>query len=112
MDGVVRMPSAFSIMWDVLPSMTATHEFVVPRSMPMIFAMLPTPSFEMNSAEASHYVSSNDRLGNYSYPVRTISGRDDLADINDIPRPGTNVPRVVRIAQQPPLRMSSKGRTR
>jgi hypothetical protein len=33
-DGVVRAPSAFSIAWDVLPSMMETHEFVVPKSMP------------------------------------------------------------------------------
>src|SRR3977135_1848313 len=35
MEGVVRIPSAFSIRRAVLPSMTATHEFVVPRSIPM-----------------------------------------------------------------------------
>src|ERR1700761_631057 len=35
MDGVVRMPSEFSMTFGALPSMTATHEFVVPRSIPM-----------------------------------------------------------------------------
>ena len=35
MDGVVLDPSAFSITFAFLPSMTATHEFVVPRSIPM-----------------------------------------------------------------------------
>lgn len=34
-DGVVRAPSAFSITRGVFPSMIATHEFVVPKSMPM-----------------------------------------------------------------------------
>merc|ERR1719364_99951 len=34
-DGVVRMPSAFSITFALPPSITATHEFVVPRSIPM-----------------------------------------------------------------------------
>src|ERR1041385_8560146 len=34
------MPSAFSITFDVLPSITATHEFVVPRSIPMTFPMV------------------------------------------------------------------------
>src|SRR6267154_622275 len=34
-DGVVRAPSAFSMTFGVLPSITATQEFVVPRSMPM-----------------------------------------------------------------------------
>src|SRR5881409_3777026 len=42
-DGVVRAPSLFSITLVVLPSMMATHEFVVPRSIPMIFAMSCSP---------------------------------------------------------------------
>src|SRR5574343_683439 len=40
MDGVVRVPSEFSITLVELPSMMATHELVVPRSMPMILPML------------------------------------------------------------------------
>ena len=36
-DGVVREPSEFSITRGADPSMTATHEFVVPRSIPMTF---------------------------------------------------------------------------
>src|SRR3982750_82007 len=39
-EGVVRAPSEFSITFGLPPSMMATHELVVPRSMPMIFAML------------------------------------------------------------------------
>src|SRR5665213_457 len=39
-EGVVRMPSAFSMTLGFLPSMTATHEFVVPRSMPMTLPMV------------------------------------------------------------------------
>src|SRR5215213_6883312 len=39
MDGVVRAPSAFSMTFGVLPSITATQEFVVPRSMPMTLPM-------------------------------------------------------------------------
>src|SRR5438552_845836 len=34
------MPSAFSMTFAVLPSMTATHELVVPRSIPMTFPMV------------------------------------------------------------------------
>src|SRR5215208_757022 len=34
-EGVVRMPSAFSMTFGVLPSITATQELVVPRSIPM-----------------------------------------------------------------------------
>jgi hypothetical protein len=45
-DGVVRPPSAFGITTGSPPSITATTEFVVPRSMPMTFAMLsPFPVF-------------------------------------------------------------------
>src|SRR3982750_2812668 len=35
-EGVVRSPSEFSMTFALVPSMTATHEFVVPRSIPMI----------------------------------------------------------------------------
>jgi hypothetical protein len=38
-EGVVRPPSAFSITVGSPPSRTAMHEFVVPRSMPMVFAI-------------------------------------------------------------------------
>ncbi len=40
MDGVVRSPSLFSITRGLPPSMIATQELVVPRSMPMTFAMV------------------------------------------------------------------------
>ena len=40
-EGVVRMPSSFSITRAFLPSITATQLFVVPRSMPMIL-LIPT----------------------------------------------------------------------
>jgi hypothetical protein len=39
-DGVVRPPSAFSITVGSPPSRTAMHEFVVPRSMPIVLAMV------------------------------------------------------------------------
>ena len=38
-EGVVRAPSAFSITRAWLPSMMATQEFVVPRSIPMTLPM-------------------------------------------------------------------------
>src|SRR5215469_3194760 len=38
-EGVVRIPSLFSITLAFLPSMTATQEFVVPRSIPMTLLM-------------------------------------------------------------------------
>src|SRR4029453_17749996 len=48
-DGVVRMPSAFSMTLGFLPSITATQELVVPRSMPITLAMV-LPLFSGRSA--------------------------------------------------------------
>src|SRR5689334_831860 len=39
-DGVVRPPSAFGMTVGSPPSRVAMHEFVVPRSMPIVFATL------------------------------------------------------------------------
>ena len=39
-EGVVRCPSLFSITRGFPPSMIATQEFVVPKSIPIIFAIL------------------------------------------------------------------------
>src|SRR5215813_8430654 len=40
-EGVVRAPSAFSMTLASLPSMTATQEFVVPRSIPITLLIVP-----------------------------------------------------------------------
>jgi hypothetical protein len=37
---VVRAPSAFSITFGLFPSMIATQELVVPKSIPMILPMI------------------------------------------------------------------------
>src|SRR5574344_845604 len=39
-DGVVRLPSLFAITTGSLPSKTATQEFVVPKSIPIIFPII------------------------------------------------------------------------
>src|SRR6476620_11382497 len=49
-EGVVRIPSAFSMTFGVLPSITATQELVVPRSMPMTLPMASIPLFGGRSA--------------------------------------------------------------
>src|SRR5256885_17129400 len=49
-EGVVRPPSAFGMTTGSPPSMTATTELVVPRSMPMIFsAILSAPGREFDA---------------------------------------------------------------
>src|SRR6476661_9282505 len=52
-DGVVRPPSAFSITVGSPPSRTAMHELVVPRSMPMVFAMSGVVLLESRRCEKS-----------------------------------------------------------
>jgi hypothetical protein len=42
-EGVVRAPSAFSMTFACLPSITATQEFVVPRSIPIAFDTAQSP---------------------------------------------------------------------
>ena len=42
-DGVVREPSGLAITEGLSPSMTATTELVVPRSIPMILLTVPIP---------------------------------------------------------------------
>ncbi len=39
-EGVVRLPSLLGITTGSLPSMTDTHELVVPRSIPIIFPIV------------------------------------------------------------------------
>ena len=44
-EGVVRLPSLFAITTGSLPSNTATQEFVVPKSIPIIFPMILSSIF-------------------------------------------------------------------
>src|ERR671933_1949497 len=53
-DGVVRPPSEFSITVGSPPSRTAMHEFVVPRSMPIVFAMWTAPLQDLSGSGADH----------------------------------------------------------
>jgi len=45
LQGVVRLPSLFAITTGSLPSNTATQEFVVPKSIPIIFPMCKTSGY-------------------------------------------------------------------
>ena len=57
MDGVVLAPSAFSITRAFFPSITATHEFVVPRSMPITSPPLAYPLAKDGAAALNHLAS-------------------------------------------------------
>jgi hypothetical protein len=45
-DGVVLLPSLLGITTGSFPSITATHEFVVPKSIPIIFPMMNSIIFK------------------------------------------------------------------
>src|SRR5438874_7883844 len=51
-EGVVRPPSAFSMTVGSPPSSTAMHELVVPRSMPMVLAMVCAPVDKLYKSES------------------------------------------------------------
>src|SRR5690554_1921760 len=53
MDGVVRSPSAFSITFTLSPSMMATQELVVPRSIPIIL-LIESLQFFLNAVPESY----------------------------------------------------------
>src|SRR5262245_41370672 len=69
-DGVVRPPSAFAITVGESPSMTATTEFVVPRSMPMILLKEPSiANLHLESIIVNNHAS--DALPKGSAPTHT-----------------------------------------
>ena len=68
-DGVVLPPSAFGITTESPPTMTATQEFVVPRSMPIVFPISITSL-------------SNAYFGNF----RSLSGQEEHDKRADSPR--------------------------
>src|SRR5690606_39741944 len=73
MDGVVRSPSAFSMTFALPPSMIATHELVVPRSIPMILPMVLLP---LESGCFGAVFAADERyLGSPCFSSRTAAGR-------------------------------------
>src|SRR5216117_1218599 len=60
-EGVVRPPSALGITTGSPPSITATTEFVVPRSIPMIFSAMLTAPYQWIDAPALPGVASSKR---------------------------------------------------
>src|SRR5580692_3352648 len=54
-EGVVRLPSEFSRTSGSPPSMTAMQEFVVPRSMPITFAIKSLKDDAINSKESEQW---------------------------------------------------------
>ena len=83
-EGVVRAPSEFSMTLGVEPSMTATHELVVPRSMPITFAIVSPNSFREIARPRSGQTTRMTSLGqpglkSSSDPLCSTSIADDSA---------------------------------
>ena len=72
MEGVVRAPSWLGMTWGTPPSITATHEFVVPRSMPIIF---PTVNLAPFPASPLLHVRRRRRSGDPALATLTSAGR-------------------------------------
>src|SRR5215204_179653 len=64
-DGVIRLPSGLVMTTGSPPSITATTEFVVPRSMPITFGMLYSAKREMYEQRGRTW-SRSDSLGRAS----------------------------------------------
>jgi hypothetical protein len=70
-DGVVRDPSEFSITLGVLPSITETQEFVVPKSIPI--TSFPA-GFELNGlVKLAHlFPKCEDDHDDLAFPVKDL----------------------------------------
>src|SRR5215467_16373351 len=55
-DGVVRPPSSLSMTLGSPPSITATTELVVPRSIPIILPMTDPPTYKRMKTKDKYYV--------------------------------------------------------
>src|SRR5436190_4779646 len=83
-DGTVRPPSADAMTVGSPPSMTATTEFVVPRSMPMILPMGgDAPSSALGSGQGFGRTAGFDRISGVSRGRDGDEGRPDHA----VPQP-------------------------
>ena len=88
-DGVVRAPSAFSITFAWPPSITATHEFVVPRSIPITSPTGAELSARTRLAAASWLVAGATSRLVAGAASRPAAGRESRANVDSmkIPEP-------------------------
>src|SRR5690348_5976046 len=98
MDGVVRSPSAFSITFAVLPSITATQELVVPRSMPMILPIsLSSNAFQAAPAAAMIFQMVA-RLRRFNAAGPPVCSANDASIPGDGDQRGTQQPVIEHVA--------------
>src|SRR5947208_3185411 len=98
-DGVVRPPSAFSITVGSPPSSTAMHELVVPRSIPIVFAMLlSTPLRLQNLSVRLADLQAQPSRGNHA--DGPLAGRDRRGQV--VPHPNVNALGHIRFSAHAP----------
>src|SRR6188474_2463331 len=111
-EGVVRVPSEFEITTGSPPSITATHELVVPRSIPMVLPIVP-PMAKRGEACASprplaffRRRSESDR----SLRLRPLRGLDgDLAGLGLLGLWNAHFEHTVAIGRGDALRLNRMG---
>src|SRR5687768_622356 len=74
-DGVTRPPSAFGMTTGSPPSITATTEFVVPRSIPMIFSAIVT-SFVIRRGPCRERTRDREGRAAVAVPAYILRGHD------------------------------------
>src|ERR1044071_3698835 len=78
-EGVVRAPSAFSITFGLPPSITATQLLVVPRSIPITFAIIyPLLAPRGRAAQPSTNIDFEGDIGACSGPTRAAPCRAEV----------------------------------
>src|SRR6266550_1919056 len=87
-DGVVRPPSAFGITVGSPPSRTAMHEFVVPRSMPIVLAICCSVLLSERKSKPFYSRFEGSRPGAYRQGRGGAQGRRGRARRPSRARPG------------------------
>src|SRR4051812_26691509 len=77
-DGVVRPPSWFGITTGCPPSITATTELVVPRSIPIILLIMKNPPYRTNPNVSARMQESH--LACSHYEILVCSCQEEMMD--------------------------------
>src|SRR5215211_6870583 len=116
-EGVVRAPSAFSITVGSPPSRTAMHELVVPRSIPMVLAIVLSTSNCRTKSKPEYGRCKERRSGQRPHTVegRPVSGHRLAQDRAATPRavpPQVADPITRRRGETQPAQVHAQGRPR
>src|SRR5690242_19848533 len=97
-DGVVRPPSAFSMTVGSPPSSTAMHEFVVPRSIPIVFpicVLLPVGRKNLSGSVADLAVRAGIRVAWAERQRPNEEGNERMRRTHEARRPERRLQRCI-----------------